>query len=46
MEERRRAFYLMGQLFPDAAALAASLLGFQPEAVVPQLMADMEAWRK
>ncbi len=46
VEERRRAFYLMGQLFPEAAALAAALLGFDPDAVVPQLLSDMEEYRR
>ncbi|KAJ9517899.1 hypothetical protein QJQ45_004187 [Haematococcus lacustris] len=46
VEERRKAFYLFGQLFPEAAALGAALLGFQPNLVVPQLMKDMEAYQR
>eukprot|EP00983_Pelagomonas_calceolata_P053882 1143473-Pelagomonas_calceolata.AAC.2 len=39
---RRKAFHLMGQLYPEAAALAAQLLGFDPAQVVPQLLADVD----
>ena len=39
---RRKAFHLMGQLYPEAAALVAQLLAFDPAQVVPQLLADVD----
>jgi hypothetical protein len=46
VEERQRVFYLLGQLYPEAAALHARLLAFDPRLVVPQLLKDMEDWRR
>ncbi|GFH17840.1 uncharacterized protein HaLaN_14550, partial [Haematococcus lacustris] len=43
VEERRKAFYLFGQLFPEAAALGAALLGFQPN--LGRTLASMIAFR-
>ena len=39
---RSKAFHLMGQLYPEAAALVAQLLAFDPAQVVPQLLADVD----
>lgn len=39
---RRKAFHLLGQLYPEAVTLGAQLLGFDPAQVVPQLLADVD----
>lgn len=45
VEERRKIFYLLGQLFPEAAPLAAALMSFDPAVVVPKLLSDVEQYR-
>ncbi|KAG1675122.1 hypothetical protein FOA52_003345 [Chlamydomonas sp. UWO 241] len=43
VDERKKIFYILGQLHADGAALYAEMLGFEAAAVVPKLFADVEA---
>lgn len=43
---RLKAFHVLGQLAPEAAPLAAELLGLDPGRVVPGLMEEVAASRR